>query len=123
MESPFAQRSDLGRISVEGRHIVDQEGKPFVLRGVSLFWSQWIGQYYNSDVLQWLKSDWKINAVRAALAVNYGGYRQYPQQEYNKLEKVIFGAIEHGLYVVVDWHAHEKETESAAEFFDKISRS
>ncbi|MBC8374167.1 MAG: hypothetical protein H8E53_11270, partial [Planctomycetes bacterium] len=35
-----------GRLRVEGNRIVDKNGKPVAMHGMSLFWSQWMGQYY-----------------------------------------------------------------------------
>ncbi len=34
-----------GQLQVQGKGIVDQRGEPVVLRGMSLFWSQWQPQY------------------------------------------------------------------------------
>ena len=38
-----------GRLSVEGNRIVDQTGDAVVLRGMSLYWSQWKGGFYNRN--------------------------------------------------------------------------
>ena len=34
-----------GRLRVEGNRVVDKNGRPVALHGMSLFWSQWMGQY------------------------------------------------------------------------------
>ena len=36
---------------------------------MSLFWSQWKPQFWNADVIRFLKNDWKISLIRAAMAV------------------------------------------------------
>lgn len=48
--------------------MVDRHGDPVVLRGMSLFWSQWQPQYYNASAVRWLRDDWNINVIRVAMA-------------------------------------------------------
>ena len=111
-----------GQLRVEGNRIVNQRGEPVVLRGMSLFWSQWMGQYYNASAVRWLRDDWNANLVRAALGVHSGGYLQNPQAERQKIDAVIDAAVQNGMYVIVDWHAHEPEPEAAGAFFAEIAR-
>jgi endoglucanase len=111
-----------GQLRVDGARIVDRHGEPVQLRGMSLFWSQWIGQYYNADAVRWLRDDWNCDIVRAAMAVHHGGYAEHPERELEKIETVIDAAIDLGLYVIVDWHAHQPEPELAARFFAHIAR-
>ncbi|TFI58963.1 glycoside hydrolase family 5 protein [Sphingomonas parva] len=111
-----------GQLRVEGNRIVDARGEPVVLRGMSLFWSQWAPQFYNRGAVAWLRDDWKADVVRAAIAVHSGGYMEHPDRETKKAEAVIDAAIASGLYVIVDWHAHQPEPEAAAHFFSHIAR-
>ena len=111
-----------GQLRVEGNRIVDRSGEPVMLRGMSLFWSQWQGKYYNASAIRWLRDDWNVNVVRAAIAVHNDGYLKYPEREMKKVEAVIDAAIDLGIYVLVDWHAHQPETAAAGEFFAKIAR-
>lgn len=110
-----------GQLRVEGGRVVDQHGRPVILRGMSLFWSQWGGQYYNADVVRWLKSDWNVTIVRAAVAVDHDGYLANPRREMAKLDAVVEAAIAEGLYVIVDWHAHEPHPQEAAAFFAEVA--
>src|SRR5688500_16193613 len=71
----------LGQLAVKGNRIVDQHGRPVVLRGMSLFWSQWGGQYYNAQCVKWLKEDWQCTVVRAAVGIGSGGYLKNSEQE------------------------------------------
>ncbi|WP_443750088.1 glycoside hydrolase family 5 protein [Asticcacaulis solisilvae] len=112
-----------GGLGTAGGRIVDRHGQPFVLSGMSLFWSQWMPQFYCAGTVRWLREDWGCNAVRAALAVNFGGYRQDPEAEWRKVTAVVDAAIAEGIYVLVDWHVHEMEIISAATFFDRLSRA
>ena len=113
-----------GQLSVNAAHIVDQNGNPISLRGMGLFWSQWMGRFYNESCVQWLKNDWKCTVVRAAMGVESGGYLQNPQAEMNKVKTVINACINAGIYVIVDWHDHnaEKHQPQAIAFFKEIAQ-
>lgn len=111
-----------GQLRVEGNRIVDRNGEPVVLRGMSLFWSQWEPQFYNEDAIRWLRDDWNVHVVRAAIAVHQGGYMQNPDVETKKAEAAIDAAVKLGLYVIVDWHAHQPEPEAAGRFFSHIAQ-
>ena len=110
-----------GQLRVENGRVVDQHGEPVTLRGMSLFWSQWKPQFYNADAIRWLADDWRVTVVRAAIAVPEGGYLEHPERETAKAEAVIEAAIAQGLYVIVDWHAHEPEPQAASRFFAHIA--
>jgi endoglucanase len=110
-----------GHLRVIGNRIVGRHGRPVTLRGMSLFWSQWQPQFYQASAIRWLREDWKVDIVRAALAVHHGGYMDHPETEAEKLRVVIDAAIELGIYVIVDWHAHYPEPAAAAKFFGDIA--
>jgi endoglucanase len=110
-----------GQLRVEGNRIVDQRGAPVMLRGMSLFWSQWGGRYYNRSAISWLVRDWNVNVVRVAMAVHEDGYLAHPEREMRKVTAVIDAAIEQGIYVIVDWHAHHPEPDAAGAFFARIA--
>lgn len=113
-----------GQLSISGVYMVNQEGKPVALRGMSLFWSQWMGKYYNYDCIKWLRDDWHCEVVRAALGVESdSGYLAFPENEMKKVTEVIEAGIKLGIYIVVDWHSHfaEKSTEEAISFFSRIA--
>lgn len=113
-----------GQLKVSGNRIVGENNKPVQLRGMSLFWSQWIGKYYNNACVKWLKDDWRCNVVRAAMAVEEGGYLTNPDAEKQKIIAVVEAAIEHGLYVIIDWHDHNayKNIEKSKAFFAEMAQ-
>ncbi|MBU2945593.1 glycoside hydrolase family 5 protein [Zobellia uliginosa] len=99
-----------GQLSVEGNHMVDKDRNPVQLRGMSLFWSQWMGQYYTKETVKWLKEDWNVTIIRVAMGVeDDGGYLTNGASEKAKVFEVIDAAIEEGIYVLVDWHSHHAE--------------
>ena len=110
-----------GQLRIEGTQLTDAHGRPVTLRGMSLFWSQWIPRYYNEATIRRLRDDWGITVIRAALAVEHDGYLTHPAAEAAKVEAVIDAATRLGLYVIVDWHAHHPHPEEAAAFFGRIA--
>lgn len=112
-----------GALKITGGNIVDQQNNPVQLTGMSLFWSQWQGQYYTPETVKWLRSDWHCNIVRAAMGIDMGGYLTDRKTEKAKVFAVIDAAIAEGMYVIVDWHDHHAEDhlEEASEFFEEVS--
>ena len=113
-----------GQLRVAGNRIVDKNSNAVQLRGMSLFWSQWQGKYYNEDVVKWLKNDWKATVVRAAMGIESGGYLAKPEAEKQKVIAVVDAAIKEGLYVIIDWHDHNalKHVEESKAFFAEMAK-
>lgn len=123
----FAQKTIVekyGHLSVKGRFMVGEHGDTVQLRGMSLFWSQWMGQYYNADLVKWLRDDWKCTVVRAAMGVEMGGYLENPDTEKMKVIEVVNAAIAKGIYVIIDYHSHEaqKNPLAAQRFFSEMAK-
>jgi endoglucanase len=114
-----------GALSVKGNRIVDQAGKPVILRGMALYWSQWKGQFYNPSAVKWLVQDWKCTVIRASMAVENGGYLTNPEAEKKKVMTVVQTAIDLGIYVIVDWHDHNAyaHTAQSKAFFEEMART
>ncbi len=114
-----------GALRVERNRIVGRSGQPAVLKGMSLFWSQWQGQFYNSNVVHWLRDDWNCSVVRVAVGATQDGVLGNPEKETAKAKAVIQAAIDRGMYVIVDWHghtAHQHQAQAIA-FFEDIART
>jgi aryl-phospho-beta-D-glucosidase BglC (GH1 family) len=116
-----------GALSVNGNQILGADGKPASLAGPSLFWSNtgWgADRYYNADVVAYVQKDWNATIIRAAIGADKnGGYAADPEGNFAKAERVIDAAIAQGIYVLVDWHAHDaqKNPQLAISFFEKIA--
>lgn len=128
LSSPAARSAETivelyGNLQVNGNQILGQHGEPAMLRGMSLFWSQWIGKYYTEECIEWLKDDWNCTVIRAAVAPEYGGYLENPEAEWAKLETVVEACIDLGIYVLVDWHSHNAHeyTEESIAFFTRVA--
>jgi len=92
---------------------------------MSFFWSQWMGHYWNGDVVEWMRKDWKATPLRAAMDVEMGGHLENPEREAAKLHAVITSCIRLGIYVIVDWHDHKanEHKEEAKVFFNDMARA
>jgi endoglucanase len=112
-----------GQLHISGPYIMNEHSDTVSLEGMSFFWSQWIGKYYTYDCVKWLRDDWHCDVVRAALAVENGGYLQHPEKEKKKITNVIEAAIDLGIYVIVDWHSHtaQNNTDEAVQFFSDLA--
>ncbi len=120
----FAQTQTVvqkyGQLRVQGNRIVDQSGTAVQLRGMSLYWSQWVPKYWNINTIRWLRDDWKITVIRASMGVNgtTDGYLVNPTAERDKVIAVVDAAIQLGIYVIIDWHDHTANThQSQAQTF------
>nr|AFQ55682.1 beta-1,4-endoglucanase 3 [Heterodera avenae]AFQ55683.1 beta-1,4-endoglucanase 3 [Heterodera avenae] len=112
-----------GQLSVSGTKLVGANGQPVQLIGNSLGWHQWWPQYWTAATVKALKCKWNANVVRAAMGVDQGGYISDPNTAYRLVTTVIEAAISEGIYVIVDWHAHEAHANEAAAFFTRIAKS
>jgi endoglucanase len=112
-----------GVLKVKGNRIVDQSGNDVQLRGLSLFWSQWKGEYYTASTVKWFTKNWGINVIRAAMAVDHNGYATN-ESEKQKIFTVIDAAVENGIYVIVDFHVHDanKYLPEAQSFFGEVAQ-
>lgn len=107
-----------GQLQVIGTQLCNEKGDPVVLRGASLGWHNLWPRFYNKDAVKWLADDWKCTVVRAAMGVEIeDNYRENPEFALQCITPVIESAIETGIYVIIDFHAHKKYTEEAKMFF------
>jgi endoglucanase len=112
-----------GSLSVKGVNLVDQQGNPVMLTGVSFGWHNWWPRFYNKETVKWLADDWKCSVVRAAMGVEPAkGYMDSPDWSKEKMEAVIEGAIENDIYVIIDWHSHGIQTMAAIQFFKEMAK-
>ncbi|WP_373056526.1 glycoside hydrolase family 5 protein [Zunongwangia sp. H14] len=115
--------SEHGQLHIEGNKLLDKNNDDIQLRGMSLFWSQWEPEFYNYETIKNLTEDWNITVIRAAMAVENGGYLENPEKEKQKIYDVIDAAIAMGIYVIVDWHDHHahEHQEAAVNFFTELA--
>lgn len=112
-----------GALSVKGTQLTGSKGETVMLRGMSFGWHNWWPRFYNKQAVKWLVNDWGCNVVRAALGVEPDrGYLRDAKGSRKKIEAVVDGAIEAGIYVIIDWHSHNINTKEAIVFFEDMAK-
>ena len=116
-----------GHLYVCGTKICDRHNRPVTLRGVSMFWSNWAPESYRRATVSSLRNDWEADVVRIAVAAdNYGGplgsslATDYEGQ-LRLAKSAIDWAREQGVYIIVDFHSHRKQTALATRFFGDLA--
>jgi endoglucanase len=101
-----------GQLSVLEGALVDQDGAPVQLKGVSTMWLNWEQSYASSkEGLRWMRDNWGLTVIRAAMGVEpTGAYMTNPTGMANNVRTVVHNAIELGVYVIIDWHDHHADT-------------
>ncbi len=118
-----------GALRVEGTQLVDQNGSPVQLRGVSTHGLAWFPDYVNEACFQHLHEDWQANVIRLAMYTSeYGGYCTGGDRE--ALKKLIDDGVtfagKQDMYAVIDWHVLSDANpnlylEDAKAFFDEMA--
>ncbi|MBQ3405356.1 MAG: glycoside hydrolase family 5 protein [Oscillospiraceae bacterium] len=117
-----------GQLSVVDGKLVDMNGEPFQLKGMSTHGIGWYGQYVNAGAMKSVKAAGG-NCFRAAMYTEADrGYLSDPERNTALMAEAIENARAMDMYIVVDWHilndgdpnAHLNE---AITFFDRIASS
>ena len=118
--------STHGKLAVKGTQLVDKNGQPFQIHGVSTHGLQWFGQYNNKAAYQTLRDDWGANAIRLAMYVDEGGYYSDRNGMKKKVTDGVQYATELGMYAIIDWHLlnvnPKNYTSEAKSFFKEMAQ-
>ena len=126
---PTTHVSLHGALSVQDGKLVDKNGEPFQLYGMSTHGIAWFPQFINYDSFLTLRDDWNTNCIRLAMYTHeYNGYCTDGSKE--DLKALVKNGVEYatqlGMYVIIDWHIlqeqdpHVYKTE-AISFFQEMS--
>lgn len=111
-----------GKLKVQGTQLVNANGEPIVLHGMSFGWHNWWPRFYTAGTVKWLRDDWKCSVVRAAMGVEPDrGYRKDSAGSLSKIKTVIEAAIKEDIYVIIDWHSHNINLAEAKSFFKTMA--
>lgn len=120
--------SDCGQLSVKGADLVDKNGEPVQLRGVSTHGIQWFPAFANKSAFKHLRDEWNINVIRLAMYTGAGeGYTDSTKAGIEQtVQKAVDVAIELDMYVIIDWHLLQDQSPQvrkadALRFFDHMS--
>ena len=120
-----------GALNVRDGRLVDSNGNPVLLRGISTMGLQWYGQYVSKETLEFLKNTSGMNVIRLAMYTAEGGYCHKDANGKTELEalidKGVQAAIELDMYVIIDWHILSDGNpntykEEAKTFLNKMSK-
>ena len=113
-----------GQLQVAVGRLSDASGQAVTLRGQGFGWDNWWPQYYNADVVGWLAEDWCVDIVRPAMGIEPdGAYLQNPDASKARIQAVVEAAIAQGVYVIIDWHAHDLHQDEAVAFFSEMAEA
>lgn len=113
----------FGPLSVRSGQLSDSQGNAVMLRGVSFGWHNWWPRFYTESTVSWLRKDWNVNVVRAAMGIDpSGAYLDNPTFALDRMKTVIEAAIAEDIYVIIDWHSHDLYLDEAKEFFGEMAR-
>jgi endoglucanase len=125
MAAPVGRKAPAlrhGQLRVEGATLLDAQGAPVTLRGKAFGWDNWWPQFYNAEVVKWLRDDWCVDVVRPAMGIEPdGAYLANPEASKQRITAVVDAAIQAGVYVIIDWHAHNLHEKEAVEFFSEMA--
>lgn len=125
----LATPSVCGQLSVKGTDLVDEQGRPVQLRGVSTHGIGWFPAYVDQNTFRDLRNNWNVNVVRLAMYTHENqGYCTDGNQE--DLKNIIYRGVQYAtdqdMYVIIDWHVLQDQTpkkylSEAKDFFQLMS--
>lgn len=124
-----AAPSICGALHVDGTQLVDEQGRPVQLRGISTHGLQWFPEYVNEECFRELHEDWQANVIRLAMYTAEGGYCDGNQKA---LKELVANGVEYAtnqdMYVIIDWHIlsdnnPNNHKEEAMAFFEEMAET
>lgn len=114
-----------GVLKVAPGQLVNQSGAAIQLRGVSTNILTRNEKLYNKDTLRWLRDDWRIMAIRAAMS-DVSSAEDFSKTQ-KKIDELVRAAIELGLYIIIEWRVVAQNDslttlDRAEEFFAPITQ-
>jgi Endoglucanase len=107
----FGVAAKYGQLSIKNGHFVNASGANVQLKGMSMYgWTAAAINFYNTTAIGHLAQDWKCTAIRVP-------YMPSGSVSMAKLDAVIQGCIDNGIYVIVDWHGGSASSASTTAAF------
>ncbi len=124
-----------GKLSVSGIHMVDKNGQPCQLKGISTHNLNNYPQFASKETMAFMADNWGMEIFRLAMytaaADGFMGYADGDDANREHLETIVKNCVEAaaelGIYVLIDWHIlfdfdPNTHKEMSKHFFDKISK-
>ncbi|WP_305204761.1 cellulase family glycosylhydrolase, partial [Dubosiella newyorkensis] len=108
----YHQRKDqptpkIASLKIQNNRIVDQKGKPFVLKGISTHGIAWFPEIINQNSFTRFRDDFGLNTVRIAMyTAEDGGYCTGGDQQNleSRIDQGVQLCQQLNLYCIIDWH-------------------
>lgn len=112
-----------GRLKVSGTRIVDEKGDSVQLRGVSFGWHNMWPRFYNRGTVTELARDWGADVVRCSIGldIDENTFDKKPEHAYALVDSIVQGAVDNGIYAIIDFHSHENNLPLAKQFFKTVT--
>ena len=112
-----------GQLRVDGTQLVDADGRPVQLRGVSMGWHNMWPRFYNSGTVRRLSADWGADLIRCSVGVAHldSGFDCDSVAAYAVVDSIVSAAVDNGRYVLVDFHSHPNKLADAKRFFTHVA--
>ncbi len=119
-----------GKLQVSGRDMVDVNGEPVVLKGISTHDIMWFERCYNESSLNAMVDEWGINVFRlASYTEEYIKSSSNAEKRREFIDNMVDLCEQKGIYCIIDWHILNAGTndpwfkvDSAMAFFDYMSK-
>jgi endoglucanase len=117
-----------GQLHVTGTQLRDEADQSIQLKGMSSMWLNWEDDGFAENLagLKWLRNNWHLSVIRAAMGVEpAGAYLTDPAKAKAQLEQVVDNAIAAGVYVIIDWHdqnALDHQAQAVAFFTEEATK-
>lgn len=128
-EGELATPANSGALAVKGTQLVDQNGNPVQLRGISTHGIAWFPSFVDQNAFREFRENWNVNVMRLAMyTAEYAGYCEGGNQE--DLKNIIYRGVQYAtdndMYVIIDWHilhdlTPKKYMDEAEDFFETMS--
>ena len=130
--SANADKRFYGALHVQGTKLVDKEGTPVILRGISSHGLGWFPEYINDAAIRQFAEEWGCNVLRLAMyTAEYNGYCTSNDAQKENLKRIIDTGVKaataNDMYVIIDWHIlsdgnPNQNKSEALKFFDEMSK-
>lgn len=119
-----------GKLQVSGRDMIDVNGEPVVLKGISTHDIMWFERCYNESSLNAMVDEWGINVFRlASYTEEYIKSSSNAEKRREFIDNMVDLCEQKGIYCIIDWHILNSGTndpwykiDSAKVFFDYMSK-
>lgn len=128
-ETDLATPATAGALRVDGTQLVDCNGNPVQLKGVSTHGIAWFPGYINEECFKQFREEWNVNVIRLAMyTAENGGYCTDGNKD--DLKTLVKNGVEYAtnndMYVIIDWHVLNDKNpntyiEESKKFFEEMS--